>query len=73
MPLPAWPPKALAPNAISVAARDVGSENAPIGINQGPVTLVLLVEGDTANLNALGDLNLQELRWPVPLIGTDGA
>ena len=65
--------QALAPNVIFLATQDTGSENAPSGKNQGPVSLVPLVEGDTGNLNALGDLNLQGLRWPVPLIETDGA
>ena len=49
------------------------NESAPSDKNQGPITLVQLVEVDTENLNALGDLSLRGLRWPVPLIGTDGA
>ena len=73
MTLPTWPPKVLAPNAIPVASQDTGSENTFKGKNQGPITLVPLVERDTGNSNVLGDLSLQGFKWPVPLIRTDSA
>lgn len=64
-----WPPKTL----VSVAAWDTGSGNAPSGKNQGSVTLVLLVEGDIGNADALGNLSLRGFWWPASLMGTDMA
>lgn len=52
-----------------MAPQDPGSENAPSGKNQGPVTLAL--EEDTENLNALGDVDLEGLGWPAPLPDRD--